>query len=32
VVLEGLKAGEAVIVDNVARLRPGMPIQVKKAG
>jgi membrane fusion protein (multidrug efflux system) len=32
VVLEGLKAGEAVIVDNVARLRPGMPVQAKKAG
>jgi membrane fusion protein (multidrug efflux system) len=32
IVLEGLKAGEAVIVDNVARLRPGTPIQVKKAG
>ena len=32
VVLEGLKAGETVIVDNLARLRPGMPVQVKKAG
>jgi membrane fusion protein (multidrug efflux system) len=32
VVLDGLKAGEAVIVDNVARLRPGTPVQVKKAG
>jgi membrane fusion protein (multidrug efflux system) len=32
VVLEGLKAGENVIVDNVARLRPGTPIQVRKAG
>jgi membrane fusion protein (multidrug efflux system) len=32
VVLEGLKAGESVIVDNVARLRPGTPVQVKKAG
>jgi membrane fusion protein, multidrug efflux system len=31
VVLEGLKAGESVIVDNVARLRPGTPIQVRKA-
>jgi membrane fusion protein (multidrug efflux system) len=32
VVLEGLKAGDAVIVDNLARLRPGTPVQVKKAG
>ena len=32
VVLEGLKAGESVIVDNVARLRPGTPIQVRKPG
>ena len=32
VVLEGLKAGETVIVDNLARLRPGSPVQVKKAG
>ena len=32
VVLEGLKAGETVIVDNLARLRPGTPVQVKKAG
>jgi membrane fusion protein (multidrug efflux system) len=32
VVLEGLKAGESVIVDNLARLRPGTPVQVKKAG
>jgi membrane fusion protein (multidrug efflux system) len=32
VVLEGLKAGDAVIIDNVARLRPGTPVQVKKAG
>jgi membrane fusion protein, multidrug efflux system len=30
VVLDGLKAGEAVIVDNVARLRPGTPVQVRK--
>jgi membrane fusion protein (multidrug efflux system) len=30
VVLEGLKAGESVIVDNVARLRPGTPIQARK--
>src|SRR5688572_21783425 len=32
VVLDGLKAGDAVIVDNLARLRPGTPVQVKKAG
>jgi membrane fusion protein (multidrug efflux system) len=32
VVLEGLKAGDTVIVDNLARLRPGTPVQVKKAG
>ena len=32
VVLEGLKAGDVVIVDNLARLRPGTPVQVKKAG
>ena len=32
VVLDGLKAGESVIVDNVARLRPGTPIQVRKPG
>jgi membrane fusion protein (multidrug efflux system) len=32
VVLDGLKAGETVIVDNLARLRPGTPVQVKKAG
>lgn len=31
VVLDGLKAGDAVIVDNLARLRPGAPVQVKKA-
>jgi membrane fusion protein (multidrug efflux system) len=31
VVLEGLKAGEAVIVDNLARLRPGAPVQLVKA-
>jgi len=29
VVLDGLKAGETVIVDNLARLRPGTPVQVK---
>ncbi|MGH8688467.1 MAG: efflux RND transporter periplasmic adaptor subunit [Burkholderiales bacterium] len=32
VVLEGLKAGEQVIVDNLGRVRPGVPVQVKKAG
>jgi membrane fusion protein (multidrug efflux system) len=32
VVLEGLKAGDTVIVDNLARLRPGTPVQVRKAG
>ena len=30
VVLEGLKAGDSVIVDNLARLRPGTPVQMKK--
>jgi membrane fusion protein, multidrug efflux system len=29
VVLEGLKAGESVIVDNLVRLRPGTPVQAK---
>ncbi len=32
VVLEGLKAGDTVIVDNLARLRPGTPVQVNKPG
>ena len=32
VVLEGLKPGETVIVDNLVRLRPGTPVQLKKAG
>ena len=32
VVLEGLKAGDAVIVDNLVRLRPGAPVAAKKAG
>jgi membrane fusion protein (multidrug efflux system) len=32
VVLDGLKAGDTVIVDNLARLRPGTPVQVNKAG
>jgi membrane fusion protein (multidrug efflux system) len=29
VVLDGLKPGESVIVDNLVRLRPGTPVQVK---
>jgi len=32
VVLEGLKRGDLVIVDNLARLRPGAPVQAKKGG
>ncbi len=32
VVLEGLKPGENVIVDNLPRLRPGTPVQLVKAG
>jgi len=32
VVLDGLKAGDTVIVDNLARLRPGTPVQIRKAG
>ncbi len=32
VVLEGLKAGDQVIVDNLVRLRPGVAVQLKKAG
>jgi len=32
VVLDGLKAGDSVIVDNLVRLRPGVPVQAKKAG
>jgi membrane fusion protein (multidrug efflux system) len=32
IVLEGLKPGDTVILDNLARLRPGTPVQVKKAG
>lgn len=32
IVLEGLKAGDTVIVDNLVRLRPGTPVQLKKAG
>lgn len=31
VVLDGLKAGDSVIVDNLVRLRPGTPVDVKKA-
>jgi membrane fusion protein (multidrug efflux system) len=29
VVLDGLKPGESVILDNLVRLRPGVPVQVK---
>jgi len=32
VVLDGLKGGDSVIVDNLARLRPGATIAPKKAG
>lgn len=32
VVLDGLKPGDQVIVDNLVRLRPGTPVQIKKAG
>jgi len=32
VVLDGLQAGDSVIVDNLARLRPGTPVESKKAG
>ena len=32
IVLEGLKPGDAVITDNLSRLRPGTAIQMKKAG
>jgi membrane fusion protein (multidrug efflux system) len=32
IVLEGLKPGEQVILDNVVRLRPGAPVAAKKAG
>ena len=31
-VLEGLKAGDTVIVDNLIRLRPGTQVQIKQAG
>ena len=30
VVLEGLKPGDTVILDNLTRLRPGVPVQIKK--
>jgi membrane fusion protein (multidrug efflux system) len=32
IVLEGLKPGDAVIVDNLVRLRPGAAVAAKKAG
>jgi len=32
IVLEGLKPGDPVIVDNLVRLRPGTPVAPKKAG
>ena len=32
VVLDGLKPGDSVIVDNLIRLRPGTPVQPKKPG
>jgi len=32
VVLEGLKPGDRVILDNLARLRPGVPVQARKSG
>ena len=32
VVLDGLKSGDNVIVDNLVRLRPGVAVQVKKPG
>ena len=32
VVLDGLKAGDSVIVDNLSRMRPGTPVEAKKAG
>ena len=31
VVLEGLKPGDTVILDNLGRLRPGAPVQIKKS-
>jgi membrane fusion protein (multidrug efflux system) len=32
VILDGLKAGESIIVDNLIRLRPGTPVQAKASG
>ena len=32
VVLDGLKRGDTVIIDNLSRLRPGTAVQVRKAG
>jgi membrane fusion protein (multidrug efflux system) len=32
VVLDGLKAGDRVIVDNLSRMRPGAPVEIKQAG
>ena len=32
IVLEGLKAGDPVIIDNLVRLRQGAPVAPKKAG
>jgi membrane fusion protein (multidrug efflux system) len=32
IVLEGLKAGDAVIIDNLVRLRPGAAVAPKKSG
>ena len=32
VVLDGLKAGDTVILDNLPRLRPGAPVQARKGG
>ena len=31
VVLEGLKPGDSVILDNLGRLRPGAAVQIKKS-
>ena len=32
VVLDGLKEGDRVIVDNLSRMRPGTPVEARKAG
>ena len=32
VILDGLKAGDSIIVDNLIRLRPGTPVQAKASG